>query len=153
MMAYSNLRSAPPRARSQSTCFVCGPTHPSGLRIKYEPAADGAMKADWAPDRTWEGFRGIIHGGIISTVLDEAMSKAVAASGGEALTAELRVRFRRPVRAGQEYTIRGWIHDCSRRRTRTEAAITGADGQEFAHAWGTFLALDVMGATTEVEND
>lgn len=144
---------APPRAEIQSTCFVCGPTHPIGLRIKYELTGDGAMNARWVPSRAWEGFRGIIHGGIVCTVLDEAMSKAVAASAGEALTAEMRVRFRRRIQPGQELAIRGWIVDRSKRRIRTEAVVAGADGEEFAHAWGTFLALTVERQAPEVEAD
>ena len=130
-----------PLAQSQSTCFVCGPAHPSGLRIQFSPAADGTIEGHWVATRTWEGFAGIIHGGIVSTVLDEAMSKAVAAAAIKALTAELRVRFHLPVRPGQPLTIRGWIVERHRRRIRTEAALTGDDGQEFAHGWATFLPV------------
>ena len=153
MPASIHRRSAPPRAETQSSCFVCGPTHPIGLRIKYELAGDGAMNARWVPERAWEGFPGIIHGGIVCTVLDEAMSKAVAARAGEALTAEMRVRFRRRIQPGQEFDVRGWIVDRSKRRIRAEATVIGADGEEFAHAWGTFLAVTVERQTAEVEND
>lgn len=146
-------RPAPPRAEIQSTCFVCGPTHPIGLRIKYELTGAGVINARWVPSRAWEGFRGIIHGGIVCTVLDEAMSKAVAALAGEALTAEMRVRFRRRIQPGHELAVRGWIVDRSKRRIRTEAVVTDADGEEFAHAWGTFLALTVEKQTREGESD
>ncbi len=146
-------RPAPPRAEIQSTCFVCGPTHPIGLRIRYELTGDGVVNARWVPSHAWEGFRGIIHGGIVCTVLDEAMSKAVAASAGEALTAEMRVRFRRRIQPGQELAIRGWIVDHSKRRIRTEAVVAGADGEEFAHAWGTFLSLAVERQVPGAEAD
>jgi acyl-coenzyme A thioesterase PaaI-like protein len=103
------------------------------------------------PDHEWEGFPGIIHGGIVSTVLDEAMSKAVSASRVEALTAEIRVRFRRRIQPGREFAIRGWIVDSSKRRIRTEAVVSGAGGEEFAHAWGTFLAVTSAERTAETE--
>jgi acyl-coenzyme A thioesterase PaaI-like protein len=148
-----DLRSAPPPAETQSTCFVCGPTHPIGLRLKFEADGDRAVSARWTPDRVWEGFRGIIHGGIVSTVLDEAMSKATSTSASQALTAEMRVRFRRPVAPGQELLIRGWIADRSKRRIRTEATVTGLGGEELAHAWGTFLTLTANGQTGEMESD
>jgi acyl-coenzyme A thioesterase PaaI-like protein len=146
MLAPSLPRPAPPEADLASACFVCGPSHPLGLRIRYAPRADGSMAAHWTPDRNWEGFPGIVHGGIVSTILDEAMSKAVAASGHKALTAELKVRFRRPVPLDREVAIRGWILDRRKRRIRTEAIVTGADGEELGHAWGVFLTVTAMEA-------
>ena len=128
-------------ARTQSACFVCGQDNPHGLRIRFEPQASGEVTATWAPDSAWEGFRGIVHGGVVSTVLDEAMSKAVAAAGHQALTAELRVRFRRPVTSGGVFVIRGWIVKSTKRVIETEATVTALDATEHAHAWGSFLSL------------
>lgn len=132
------------RAAQQNACFVCGQENSGGLRIAFAPADDGSMTAQWTPETVWEGFRGIVHGGVVSTVLDEAMSKAVAAGGAEALTAELRVRFRRPVASGAPYRIRGWIVSRSKRLIETEAALTTPSGGEFAHAWGRFLSLPLL---------
>ncbi len=142
MPASSAPCAAPLRAEIESACFVCGPSNPRGLRIRYARSADGSVAATWTPEPTWEGFPGIVHGGIVSTILDEAMSKAVAASRCRALTAELKVRFRRPVPPGRELAIRGWILDRHKRRIRTEAVVTGADGEELAHAWGVFLTME-----------
>ena len=97
------------RARTQNRCVVCGQENPYGLHIHFVRERDGAITAEWRPTENWEGFEGIVHGGIISTVLDEAMSKAVAAMNYEALTGELRVRFRRHVAAGENLRIRGWV--------------------------------------------
>lgn len=129
------------RARPQSRCFVCGPDHPHGLRIAYRIASDGAVSALWTPAADWEGFEGVIHGGIVSTVLDEAMSKAVVASKCEALTSELRVRFRRRVSPDQALHIRAWVAARRKRLVETEATLTDCDGIERAHAWASFLAL------------
>jgi acyl-coenzyme A thioesterase PaaI-like protein len=130
-----------PRARRHSGCFACGQDNPKGLRVRYELQKNGEMRALWRPGAEWEGFQGIVHGGIVSTVLDEAMSQAVAATGREALTAELRVRFRRHVAAGEPFYIRGWITRRNKRLFETEAALTAADGTEHAHAWASFLQL------------
>ena len=99
------------------------------------------MTATWAPASVWEGFHGIVHGGVVSTVLDEAMSKAVAGTGTEALTAELRVRFRRHVIAGHDFFVRGWIISRNKRMIKAEAVLMATDGTEHAHAWATFLTL------------
>jgi acyl-coenzyme A thioesterase PaaI-like protein len=111
------------------------------LRIRFNASPDGAVSAEWTPTAEWEGFEGIIHGGIISTVLDEAMSKAVAAAQNRALTGELRVRFRSHVESGNAYRIRGWITERKKRLLKTEAALTTPDGKERAHAWAVFVVL------------
>jgi acyl-coenzyme A thioesterase PaaI-like protein len=129
------------RARTQNRCVVCGQENPHGLRIHYVRERDGAITAEWRPTEDWEGFEGIVHGGIISTVLDEAMSKAVAAMNYEALTGELRVRFRCHVEAGENLRIRGWVVEKVKRLVKAEATLTAADGSERAHAWARFLAL------------
>ena len=128
-------------ARPQRVCVVCGPDHPHGLRLRYGVAADGSASAAWTPTENWQGFQGIIHGGIIGMVLDEAMAKAVTAAGYEALTGELRVRFRHHVRPGEELRIRGWVVERCKRLVRAEAALDASDGSERAHAWSVFLPL------------
>lgn len=128
-------------ARRQSRCFVCGAGHPHGLRIRFETGADASVHAVWTPTADWEGFQDIIHGGIVSTVLDEAMSKAVMFSRCEALTGELRVRFRRHVSPGETLYIRAWVARRRKRLVVTEATLTGPDGVERAHAWASLLAL------------
>ncbi len=130
------------RARPQTACFVCGQDNPRGLRIPYQCGNGGEVTATWTPSTEFEGFRGIVHGGLVSTVLDEAMSKAVAAAGREALTAELRVRFRRPVASAGAYLIRGWVLDCGKRLIKTEASFSDPEGSECAHAWAIFLPLN-----------
>ncbi|MGC9197829.1 MAG: PaaI family thioesterase [Acidobacteriaceae bacterium] len=125
----------------QGSCFVCGCENPHGLRLQFEMGKSGESFAEWSPGEFTEGFRGIVHGGIICTVLDEAMSKAVAAAGHPALTAELRVRLRHHVAPHQTFRVRGWIESCVKRLVKTEAEITDADGTEFAHAWASFLMV------------
>jgi acyl-coenzyme A thioesterase PaaI-like protein len=129
------------RARPQDGCVVCGKENPYGLRIRFVRECDGAYSADWRPTANWEGFAGIVHGGIVGTVLDEAMAKAVAGMGYEAPTGELRVRFRRYVEAGEDLRIRGWVAGKVKRLVMAEATLTAADGSERAHAWARFLLL------------
>ena len=129
------------QARTQNRCFVCGQENPYGLHIHFVRERDGAIWAEWQPTENWEGFKGIVHGGIISAVLDEAMSKAVAAIKCEALTGELGVRFRHHVSTGESLRIRGWVVGKVKRLVKAEATLMAADGSERAHAWARFLAL------------
>jgi len=143
MQETANSTDAPARlsARLNSSCFVCGMENSRGLRLHFEQNNDGAMSAEWTPDPAFEGFEGIVHGGIVSTVLDESMAKAVAATGVEALTAELRVRFRRHVAAGDPMRVHGWVKDRNKRIIQAEATLVDRQGTELAHAWSSFLAL------------
>ncbi len=129
------------RASTHPGCFACGEGNPRGMRLRFRTESRGDVTAVWKPTPEWEGFRGIVHGGVVSTVLDEAMSKAVASLPREALTAELRVRFRNPVRSSATLLIRGWVHEQAKRRIVTEAILSGEDGTEHAHAWAVFLEL------------
>jgi acyl-coenzyme A thioesterase PaaI-like protein len=139
----SSIAAGPDRAAAQPAnndcCFACGAANPHGLGLRFAAQADGTQRAEWRGAPEWEGFPGVIHGGIVSTLLDEAMSKAVAAPGTLAMTCELRVRLRHHVASSEDLCVTGWIVETRRRRINAEASIMGRDGVERAHAWGTFL--------------
>jgi acyl-coenzyme A thioesterase PaaI-like protein len=122
-----------------SQCFACSPENLRGLHLLFHSDAAGQWAAEWTPEADLVGFRGVVHGGIVSTVLDESMAKAVAGTGTFGYTAELRVRFREPVPPGAVLQVRGWIAERSRRMVKTEAFIQNSSGEELAHAWATFL--------------
>lgn len=129
------------QAAPNQSCFGCGRENPHGLRIRFDLTEAGHASAEWTPPATFESFRGVIHGGIVSTVLDEAMSKAVVSMGWPALTCELRVRLRRHVATGETIRVRARVVERTRRKITTEAELTGPDGVERAHAWAVFLVL------------
>lgn len=120
-------------------CFGCGAQNPSGLQLLFH-AENRRSSAQWIASPAWQSYKGIIHGGIISAVLDEAMSKAILSGGDLALTVELRIRFRKKVCVEDVLEVTGWVVSDARGRIKAEAALASQDGQEMAHAWGTFLA-------------
>ena len=122
-------------------CFACGARHPNGLKLQFHVNGHGSVTADWTPSNSWEGFQGIIHGGIVSTVLDEAMSKAVAAAAKPAFTCHLEVRLRRPVAPGEPLVVRAWVVKKRKRYVRVEAELRDRLSVERAHAWATFLEV------------
>ena len=127
--------------RFQRACFACGRDNPHGLQLEFRVGPDGATSVSWVPDVKWEGLRGIVHGGIVTTLLDEAMAKAVAATGYKMMTADLRVRFRQYARTGELLRVRGWIVRNRRRVIEAEATVVAHDGGERAHAWAMFLPV------------
>jgi acyl-coenzyme A thioesterase PaaI-like protein len=140
-LTAASQRTPDVRAARNSRCFACGTGHPHGLHLRFTPDEDRGVTAIWHTKKTWEGFEGVIHGGIVSTVLDEAMSKAVAVAGVSALTCELRVRLRHHIESGRRLHAGGWIVERRKRRITAEASLTDDDGTERAHAWATFLEV------------
>lgn len=119
-------------------CFVCGEDNPNGLHLDFQ--TDGRRaSATWTTGAGWESYKGVIHGGIISSILDEAMSKAIISGGDEAFTADLRIRFRNKVCVKDVVLVSGWVVRAEKRKILAEASLTSQDGEERAHAWGVFL--------------
>lgn len=88
----------PLAVRDDHYCFGCGGLNPYGLHLHFFRNADGnGVWAPWRPAREHEGFTGIAHGGIITTVLDEVMGWALYAQDIWAVTGRLAVAFRKPV--------------------------------------------------------
>jgi uncharacterized protein (TIGR00369 family) len=77
---------------------MCGENNLFSLRLKFKPAPDGAVSTTFTGNSRLQGYDGIMHGGVISALLDSAMTNCLFQKGIEAVTAELRVRFVLPVR-------------------------------------------------------
>ena len=83
-------------------CFVCGVHNTHGLGLRFRREGD-EVRADFVPAAHHAGFRGIVHGGILATVLDEAMFWAAASTAKKfCLAAELNIRFVNKVTVGQK---------------------------------------------------
>jgi acyl-coenzyme A thioesterase PaaI-like protein len=91
-------------------CIVCGADHPSGLRVDYQVLGEHAVEGAFACERTYEGYANVLHGGIVSALMDGAMANCMLAMGLEAYTVDLRIRFRSPVEIGVPALVRGeWL--------------------------------------------
>jgi acyl-coenzyme A thioesterase PaaI-like protein len=80
-------------------CFVCGKNNPGGLQLSFEIDKERqTLKTTFVASPTFQGWDGIVHGGIISTLLDEAMAKLVYELGYQSVTASLEINpFDSPV--------------------------------------------------------
>ena len=102
---------------AQNRCFGCGEANAAGLRLEFLQAEDGTVVCLPVVGSGFEGHPGLLHGGIIATLLDEAMSKAVRARGLTAMTRQMEVEFLRPVPSGTAIRIEGKV--VARRRAQT----------------------------------
>jgi len=120
-------------------CVVCGSCNDRGLHVRFIPLSGGGVQAFFRCDREFEGYRGKIHGGVISALLDGAMTHCIFASGAAGVTGELKVRYRHPVLVGRTAIVRGRIQRESRPLYITEAELI-QDGQVKALATAKFMA-------------
>jgi len=102
-------------------CFCCGPKNPIGLKLEFDTTADGRMRTIWIPRREHQGFKDIVHGGLVATVLDEVMVRLLYLRGISAVTAGMETKLIEPVRWGKPYRFEGWIVQDRGRAVITEA--------------------------------
>ena len=122
-------------------CFACGSENPHGLHLKFEHVAGEAV-AEFVPEKRHQGWDGLVHGGIIFTLLDEALAyAAIFASGRPAVTAEMQARIRKPCPVGQVLTATGRMTKQKLGVVLGEAKLTGPNGELYADGTGKFLLL------------
>ncbi len=125
-------------------CFACGQDNPDGLRLRFEYPEPGKCRAEFVPSQRLQGWKGVLHGGIVSTLLDEALAHALGGSergggGSGAVTAELTVRFKKPVPIGSRVTLTGRVLSVKGRMAEAESEITDEQGNILASALGKLV--------------
>lgn len=119
--------------RDNGMCFACGPKNQIGLKLEFE-FENGRYVTRFTPGPEHQGFEGITHGGILTTLLDEAMARLVWVKGYRALTAEMQIRLRKPAATGEELTVMGWMLRDSRRMIDCMAEARDPGGELVADA-------------------
>jgi uncharacterized protein (TIGR00369 family) len=115
-------------------CFACGKDNPISLKLDFKKQDDGDYVARFTPKKEHQGYLGITHGGIMATVLDEAMARLAWADGFQAVTAEMTVRYRLPAKTGEELVVAGRITGEDRRTITCSAEAKNPEGKVVAEA-------------------
>jgi len=114
-------------------CFVCGTENPHGLCLDIKDTEDGVASVFDPP--TWaQGYQGIVHGGIVATLLDEMAVWAAHKKGCRAATAEINVRFKKSMRIGETYTLTGRVKTMKGTLAVADAEARDGSGELVAHA-------------------
>ena len=121
-------------------CFACGQSNPVGLKLCFS-YSDGKACATFCSSSSYEGYPGIVHGGIISTLMDEAMAKAILMQGRRAVTANLTTHFRLPLATGVQVNVSGWITELKSRTIKAAAQVIDADSNVIATAEAVFIIV------------
>ncbi len=134
-------------------CFACGPSNPIGMHVHFERDAGAdevVARIVLAPE--YQGWRGIAHGGIVMALLDEAMAHAAGYAGHRGVTANVNVRFRKPVPLEKPIEVRGRVTWQRRNVLGVDANVLDGTGKVLAHAEGSFVSLGRLDAADDRRN-
>jgi uncharacterized protein (TIGR00369 family) len=141
MKTATNENLTPLAHAAQNRCFGCGQANAIGLKLEFLLGEDGRVVSLAAIPDTYEGPPGYVHGGIIATLLDEAMSKAVRSHGLVAMTRHMDVDYLRPVKSKAAIRLEGRVTRSEGRKHWTEAKILDDEGTVLAHGKGLFIEV------------
>lgn len=128
------------RRRLARMCFGCGNLNPRGLGMRFR-LEDGRAVAEFNPAPHHQGFPGHMHGGLVATMLDEAMGWAVYGQGVWAVTARMSVRFREPVPLSEPLLVVGWVTQTRGLLLDARSEIRSREGALLAQAEGVFMRV------------
>ena len=126
---------------SEGLCFGCGQSNPIGLKLKFRQEGKAA-RAEVTPGEHYQGWPGVVHGGIIISLLDEAMAYAVYFEGITCLTAKMEIKLKRPAMVGESLRVASSITRNSRRLVETAAQVHLSDGTLIAESRATQYVVD-----------
>jgi len=124
-------------------CFVCGSRNPYGLKLNFQhDEGTGEIISKAVFPKHFQGWENVLHGGLISTVLDETMVKTVAHLGLKCVTAELNIRFKKPAMLDKEFTVKAKITENRKRLISAQSSIVDSDNVTVASATGKFVVVE-----------
>ena len=127
-------------ASDYGLCFACGPRNDSGLHLTFHREGDTVVTTYTGAGRH-QGFPGFVHGGVITALLDEVMSRVPVIEGRWGMSAKLDVRFRLPVRVDDALTATARKDGGRGNIMRIKSWVTLSDGRVAAEAVGAYALL------------
>lgn len=121
---------------------VSGPKNPVAIPLRFEPEDDGGASARTAFPTQYQGPAGFVHGGVSGLVLDVAMAVANSGAGRPGVTAEMTLRYLRPVPLHRGVTVRGRHLRADGRKTWARGTIE-VDGEEAVVCDGLFISKEL----------
>jgi acyl-coenzyme A thioesterase PaaI-like protein len=116
-------------------CYACGKKNEKGLHLEFSFSEQGkSVETTFLPSDMHQGWKGVVHGGIIATIMDEAMAKLVHFLGYHAVTASLDVRFKDVAKTLESLKVKAEITKLTKRIVFTKAIANRRDGKVIAEA-------------------
>jgi uncharacterized protein (TIGR00369 family) len=130
-------------AKPDNVCFGCGGANASGMKLEFEADLEtGRVTGRFKIAKHFQGSMGMLHGGIIALLMDEAMGKVCSLSDVRAVTAELSVKYLKPIQAEQEIIVEAFQVKREGRDMYHEGTISNAAGKVLARGSGRFVVIN-----------
>jgi acyl-coenzyme A thioesterase PaaI-like protein len=144
----SKVKTKQPNSRH---CFACGVDNACGLGMTFYEVEQGRVLAEYSVPEIYQGFPGIVHGGIVFTMLDEVLGRVTMVEDHSkfTMTAKVEVRFRKPVPIGEPLQIHGKVDRRRGRFSFASAELRLADGSIAAEAKGMMAEVPDQAMNTE----
>lgn len=121
-----------PMVNSHAGCLLCGNQNPLSMKLRFFVDQDQVVYATFRPNVLLQGYKGVLHGGVVCALLDSAMVNCLFATGITAVTAQMSVKFTHPVHCSDEIKLRAWVEKsfaplynmCSELRCNDEVCAT-----------------------------
>ena len=124
-----------------TNCFVCGKDNPIGLNIVFF-RDQNKIKAEFIPESKHQGFKGIVHGGILSSILDEIMGRtAIITRDVMTMTVEINIKYRKKALVGEKIIFAAQMTKDLGRMIEAQAEARSEDGTLLTEAKGKFIVL------------
>ena len=124
------------------TCFVCGHENNRGLNMTFESEGN-TITSQFTPEPNLCSYTGVLHGGIIASILDEGMGwTGYPSTEKYFFTAELTVRYKKPVSTDRTYTLKAELISMRKRLYVAKGSITDAEGTVYATGEGKYMLLN-----------
>ncbi len=128
-----------PAWSAHQDCVLCGHDHPFGLRLHFQKVSESSIQGHWTVLAEYQGYNGLLQGGITAAILDSAMVNCLRLLGIEAKTAEMNIRYQKAIPMGCVLTIQAKV-DSSRKRLHFTSAEIQSEGVLYASANAKFLS-------------
>ena len=126
--------------KGYSMCFGCGEDNPIGLKLSFQRDGKG-VKAEFTPGKLHQGWANVVHGGILHSILDEAVSYAAIFEGLFCITTKMETRLRRPAVIGEPLIITATTTRKTSRLVEAVAKISAKDGTLIAESRATLFVI------------
>ncbi len=122
-------------------CFVCGKRNRDGLQLDFELIGEDRIRTEFAPPKRFQGWKDVVHGGIIATILDEVMVNAAYLRNILAVSAKLEIKLRRPAPVGERLVFHGQILKEGAKTLDVKAWAEQENGTVVAEATGLLMKV------------
>jgi acyl-coenzyme A thioesterase PaaI-like protein len=138
------LQSKPAKQPNSKHCFGCGVDNANGLAMAFYEVGPGHVACEITVPEHFQGYPGVVHGGVVATMLDEIANRAalIGDHSRMTMTAKLTTRYRKPVPVGELLKIEGWLERDRGRFVMAKGEIRLADGSLAAEAEATLSTIE-----------